>query len=62
MQIRDLTDGFAAPEHACPTYRAMLAGLEEFERDLQRHIHLENNILFPRAIEFESSGAAQAVR
>jgi regulator of cell morphogenesis and NO signaling len=54
-RIRELTGNFVAPEHACPTYRAMLAGLEDFERDLHRHVHLENNILFPRAVELESS-------
>jgi len=52
-KIRALADGFQAPEGACPSYRGLYHGLEEFERDLHRHIHLENNILFPRAVEME---------
>ena len=41
------------PDSACPTYRALYHGLEEFERDLHHHVHLENNILFPRALHME---------
>ncbi|HYL37668.1 MAG TPA: iron-sulfur cluster repair di-iron protein [Bryobacteraceae bacterium] len=52
-QIRKLAGDFHAPEDACPSYRGLYAGLEEFERDLHRHIHLENNILFPRAVALE---------
>lgn len=55
-QIRELTNGYVPPEGACPTYHGMLAGLEEFERDLHQHVHLENNILFPRAVRMETSG------
>jgi len=55
-QIRQLTNGYAVPEGACPTYQAMLRGLEEFERDLHQHVHLENNILFPRAVRMEQEG------
>jgi regulator of cell morphogenesis and NO signaling len=47
--IRSLTGSFQPPPDACPSFRALYLGLEEFERDLHRHIHLENNILFPRA-------------
>jgi regulator of cell morphogenesis and NO signaling len=54
-QIRDLTHNFTTPEGACPTYHAFYDGLREFEQDLHQHIHLENNILFPRAIALESS-------
>jgi len=50
-KIRALTDEFQAPEEACNTWRAMLHGLEAMERELHLHIHLENNILFPRALE-----------
>ena len=50
---RDLTDGFTAPEWACNTYRAMLGALLHLERDLHQHIHKENNVMFPRAIELE---------
>lgn len=52
-QIRRLSENFTTPEEACPTYHAYYDGLKEFELDLHQHIHLENNILFPRAIEAE---------
>jgi regulator of cell morphogenesis and NO signaling len=55
-RIRTLSADFCPPEDACPTYRALYQGLEEFERDLHRHVHLENNILFPRALEMERAG------
>src|SRR5262249_36156390 len=45
--MRQLTHDFTAPEDACITYRAMLDGLAELEQDMHRHVHLENNILFP---------------
>jgi len=53
-EIRSLSRNFIAPEYACTTYHAFFDGLGEFEHDLHRHVHLENNILFPRAIELES--------
>lgn len=48
-RIRELTDGYAPPPDACTTYSATFALLKEFEEDLHRHVHLENNVLFPRA-------------
>ncbi len=54
-QIRVLSSDFTAPDGACPTYRGFYQALSEFERDLHQHVHLENNILFPRAIELEES-------
>ncbi len=54
-RIRSLAGDFNPPESACPSYRRLYSGLEEFERDLHRHIHLENNILFPRAAVLERS-------
>jgi regulator of cell morphogenesis and NO signaling len=51
--IHRLTDGFRPPDDACGSYRALFAGLEIFEADLHGHIHLENNILFPRAMGME---------
>jgi regulator of cell morphogenesis and NO signaling len=54
-QIRKLSNDYQPPADACPSYRGLYHGLEEFERDLHRHVHLENNILFPRAIELEAS-------
>lgn len=54
-QIRKLSSDYKLPEGACPTYRTFYLSLEEFEKDLHQHVHLENNILFPRAIEMEES-------
>jgi len=48
-KIRELSSDLELPAEACPTFRALYAQLEEIERDLHMHIHLENNILFPRA-------------
>ena len=53
--IRRLSNNFALPGGACQSYSALYQGLNEFEQDLHRHIHLENNILFPRAVELERS-------
>ncbi|HXR97717.1 MAG TPA: iron-sulfur cluster repair di-iron protein [Terriglobales bacterium] len=49
-QIRSLSHDFVPPDGACPTLRATLASLDGFERDLHLHVHLENNLLFPRAL------------
>jgi regulator of cell morphogenesis and NO signaling len=48
--MRRVTAGYALPQDACNTYRALFSGLQEMETDLHRHIHLENNVLFPRAM------------
>ncbi len=53
--ISDLTDSYNPPADACNTYRVTFSLLQEFEEDLHRHIHLENNILFPKAIELTES-------
>jgi regulator of cell morphogenesis and NO signaling len=53
-QIRRLTGGYTPPDDACPTFRTLYKELEQMEDDLHQHIHLENNILFPRAIAAES--------
>jgi regulator of cell morphogenesis and NO signaling len=58
--IRRLSGDFATPVGACPTYLAYYAGLKEFEQDLHQHIHLENNILFPRAIAMEAATVGAA--
>ena len=52
-RLRELTDGFTAPEWASNTYRALLDALANLERDLHQHIHKENDVLFPRALEME---------
>lgn len=59
-EMRRLTDGFRPPEGACNSYRAMLAGLHEIEQDLHRHVHKENNILFPRAQGLAAARTARA--
>ena len=51
--INELSNGYNPPEEACNTYRVLYAKLQEFENDLHQHIHLENNILFPKAINLE---------
>jgi regulator of cell morphogenesis and NO signaling len=58
-QIRKACDDFAVPPDVCTTFRAMYQGLEDFERDLHKHVHLENNILFPRALRMEKENAAE---
>ena len=50
---REVTCGYALPADACPTFRAMYEELERMEADLHQHIHLENNVLFPRTMELE---------
>ena len=57
-QIREQSSGFKAPADACTSYQAAYQGLVEFEKDLHLHVHLENNILFPRAVELEATVAA----
>ncbi len=52
-KLNTLTGGYTPPDWACNTYRAMLDGLHQFERDLHQHIHKENNVLFPRALDME---------
>jgi len=56
-KIHLLSGNFTTPEDACPTFHAFYDGLKEFEQDLHQHIHLENNILFPRALELDASVA-----
>lgn len=53
LKMRHTTNNYLIPADVCNSFRALYYGLEEFERDLHQHIHLENNILFPRAIELE---------
>jgi regulator of cell morphogenesis and NO signaling len=53
MKIARITGQYQTPADGCSTYEVTLRNLEEFEKDLHRHIHLENNILFPKAIELE---------
>jgi regulator of cell morphogenesis and NO signaling len=52
-KMREITNDYSLPDGACPSFTALYHRLGEFERDLHQHIHLENNLLFPRAIELE---------
>jgi regulator of cell morphogenesis and NO signaling len=53
-KIRELSSNFSAPDDACNTFKALYSELKEFEEDLHKHIHLENNILFPKSITLEA--------
>ena len=53
-QMRQLTHDYTPPTDACMSYRALYQSLDAFEKDLHQHIHLENNILFPRAVRMEA--------
>ena len=53
VEMRSVTNDYALPEGACTTFTAYFNLLQELENDLHNHIHLENNILFPRSIELE---------
>ena len=52
--MRALTADYTIPADGCISYQTLYQALEAFEKDLHQHIHLENNILFPRAVEMES--------
>ena len=51
VRLRELAHDFEPPEEACGTWRALFLGLAELESELMQHIHLENNVLFPRALQ-----------
>jgi len=53
-ELRTTTSDYRTPADGCISYRTLYEALEAFEKDLHQHIHLENNILFPRAIELEA--------
>jgi len=52
-EMRRITSDYSIPEDACISYATLFRELMEFEQDLHQHIHLENNILFPRAVAME---------
>ncbi len=54
-KIKELTNDYTPPADGCNTYRTTFLMLEEFEQDLHKHIHLENNILFPNALVLEKT-------
>jgi regulator of cell morphogenesis and NO signaling len=51
--IREVTNGYSLPADACTSFTILYKKLQEFENDLFTHVHLENNILFPKAIQLE---------
>jgi regulator of cell morphogenesis and NO signaling len=53
--IDELSSNYTPPEDACATYKVSFLKLKEFEDDLHQHIHLENNILFPKSVQLENS-------
>lgn len=52
-ELRRLSGNYTVPGDACISYKTLYEALEEFERDLHQHIHLENNLLFPKALQLE---------
>ena len=52
-KLRALSSNYVVPEDGCMSYQTLYQAMEAFEKDLHQHIHLENNILFPRAIAME---------
>ena len=54
-ELRALTSDYKVPPDACISYRTLYEALENFEKDLHQHIHLENNVLFPKALELENA-------
>lgn len=52
-EVRRLSSNYTPPADACTTYKVTYQELQEFERDLHQHVHLENNMLFPKAIALE---------
>jgi regulator of cell morphogenesis and NO signaling len=55
--LRSVTNGYATPPDGCISFQTLYQALAAFEADLHQHIHLENNILFPRAVEIEGNSA-----
>ena len=53
-EMRALTSDYKVPTDACISYQTLYQALENFEKDLHQHIHLENNILFPKALDLEN--------
>lgn len=52
-KMREISRDYTLPDGACPSFTTLYAGLQDLETDLHRHIHLENNVLFPSAVDLE---------
>ena len=61
-EMRKLSGDHQVPEDGCSSYKALYEGLRSFESDMHQHVHLENNILFPRALALEDTAAAAEKR
>lgn len=59
-ELRRLTNQYAPPAWACAMHFALFSGLREFEADFRQHVHLENDVLFPRAIQLEAELRARS--
>src|SRR5262245_10078391 len=59
QQLRGITKGYTIPPDGCVSFQTLYQALAAFEADLHQHIHLENNVLFPRAIEMEENSAPE---
>ncbi len=57
--LNALTDGYTPPAGACNLYRQMLTALDHLERQMMKHVHLENSVLFPKAMSIEAGRAAK---
>lgn len=56
--LRSLSRGFVVPHDGCTTYQALYEGLVRFEREMHEHVHLENNVLFPRVVSLDARAAS----
>jgi regulator of cell morphogenesis and NO signaling len=61
-RLRALSNDYQPPADACPTFRGLFHGLEQLERDMHRHVHLENHVLFPRAAALAQRPVTAAAR
>jgi regulator of cell morphogenesis and NO signaling len=59
-ELRRLTNHFEPPSWACATHIVLFSGLREFEAQLKQHVHLENDVLFPRAMQLEETLKARS--
>lgn len=61
-EMRQLSTNYQVPPDACNSYQALYEGLKSFESDMHQHIHLENNVLFPRAVKMEDAANSEEKR
>ena len=60
-RMRRLTGDYQPPADGCASYTALFAGLEQLEADTHLHVHKENNVLFPKAVQLEAELSASAM-